>query len=119
MARTLTVTSEVNWPLEDSKQAAKLPLTVSLAYTSEASVEKVYTATATDEAVALPMASAKFLLLRAKDNDITVKLNGNSNALTLKKDTGFLMFWNSGGTVTSLTVTVATAPATFKMLAFA
>jgi len=119
MARNLTVTAEVEWPLEDGKQAGKIPLAISLAYTSNLNYEKLFAAPVADEAVTLPMTSAKFLLLRATGNDITAKLNANTNALTLKKDTGFVMVWCSDGTVTAMTVTVATQPATLKVLAFA
>ena len=34
MARTFTLTGEMNWPIEDGKQAAKVALAVSLEYTS-------------------------------------------------------------------------------------
>ena len=119
MARTLTFAGELNWPIEDGKQAAKLALSTSLAYTSAFAIEKVYASTVTDEAIALPMTSAKFLLLQATTEDIDVKLNGAANAISLKASAGYLLVWNQDGAVTGITVTVATAPATLKGYAFA
>lgn len=119
MARTLQFSGELQWPLEDGKQAAKLPLSMSLAYTSALAIEKVYAAPVTDEAVTLPMTSAKFLLLQATTEDLDIKLNGNANAVTLKAGTGFLLVWNEDGAVTAMTVTAATVPATLKGYAFA
>jgi len=120
MARTLAVTAEMGWPLEDGKQAAKIDLGLSLSYTSVLHIEKVYASTVTDEAVELPMASAKFLLLRAiGTEDVQVKINGNANALTLKAGSGYLLVYNPDGAVTSITVTVAAQPATLQGWAFA
>lgn len=120
MARTFTFAGEMNWPIEDGKQAAKVPLSISLAYSSALHIEKVYAGAVTDEALALPMASAKFLLLQATGTeDVSVKLNGNANAMVLKAGAGFVMIYNPDGDVTALTVTVATAPATLKGFAFA
>jgi hypothetical protein len=119
MARTLQLSGEMTWPLEDGKQAAKLPLAVSLNYTSALAIEKVFAAIVTDETVTLPMTSAKFLLLQATTEDIDVKFNGNSNAITLKASGGFILIWNGDGTITGLTVTAATVPATLKGYVFA
>lgn len=120
MARTLAITAEMSWPLEDGKQAAKVDLGLSLSYTSVLHIEKVYASTVTDEAVELPMASAKFLLLRAiGTEDVQVKLNGNANALTLKAGAGYVLVYNPDGAITGVTVTVATQPATLQGWAFA
>lgn len=119
MARTLLFSGELQWPLEDGKQAAKLPLSISLVYTSALAIEKVFSAPVTDEAITLPMTSAKFLLLQAETEDIDVKLNGNTNAITLKASAGFILIWSEDGTVTGLTVSAATVPATLKGYAFA
>lgn len=119
MARTLTFTGTMQWPIQDGKQASKLDLSVSLVYTSMLALEKVYASVVTDEAVVLPMASAKFLLLKATTNDVDVKLNGASTAITLKAGGGFLLIQNDDGAVTALTVTTATAPATLEGYAFA
>jgi hypothetical protein len=119
MARTLQFSGTMTWPLEDGGQAAKLALTVSLVYTSMLALEKVYAAPVADEAVALPMTSAKFMLLKATTNDVDVKLNGSANAITLKAGAGFLLVQNDDGAVTALTVTVATAPATLEGYVFA
>jgi len=119
MARTLTFTGEMRWPLEDGQQAAKLPLAASLDYTEALYIENVYPAPVADEAIALPMASAKFLLIEAGTEDVDVKLNGNANAITIKADVGFVLIWNEDGAVTALTITVPTAPATFRCWAFA
>lgn len=120
MPRTLAITSEMSWPIEDGKQAAKVDLGLSFTYTSVLHIEKVYTTTVTDEALTLPMASAKFLLLRSiGTEDIQVKLNGNANALTLKAGDGYLLVYNPDGAVTSITVTTAAQPATLQGYAFA
>lgn len=120
MTRTFTLTGEMNWPIEDGKQAAKVTLAVSLAYTSALHIEKVYAAPVTDEVVVLPMASAKFMMLQALETeDVQVKLNGNANALTLKAGEGFVVLYNPDGAVTALTVTTAAAPATLQGFAFA
>lgn len=119
MARTLTFTGTLTWPIEDGKQAAKTEQSVSLLYTSAFHVEKVYSGAVVDEALDLPMTSAKFLLLQATGNDVDVKLNGNANAVTLKADSGFLLVWNADGTITGVTVSVTTVPATLKGYAFA
>lgn len=119
MARTLKFTGEMEWPLEDGKQAAKLPLTMSLVYTSALAIEKVYAAPVADEVLALPMTSAKFLLLQALTDDVDVKVNGSANAITLKAGDGALLVWNPDGAVTGVTVTVATSPASLKGFAFA
>jgi hypothetical protein len=120
MARTLALTSELSWPLEDGKQAAKVDLSLSLTYTSSLHIEKVYDAPVTDETLTLPMTSAKFLILRALGaEDVQVKLNGNANALTLKAGEGYLLLYNSDGVVTSITVTVTATPATLQGYAFA
>ena len=120
MARTLTLTAEMNWPIEDGKQAAKTNLAVSLVYSSALAIEKVYASPVTDEAIALPMTSAKFLMLQAPGTeDVQIKLNGNTNAITLKAGTGFVLIYNPDGAITGITVTVATAPATLKGFAFA
>jgi hypothetical protein len=120
MARTLAITSEMSWPIEDGKQAAKVDLGISFTYTSSLHVEKVYAAPVTDEALTLPMASAKFLVLRALGTeDVQVKLNGNANALTLKAGDGYVLVYNPDGAVTALTVTTAAAPATLQGWAFA
>jgi hypothetical protein len=109
----------MQWPLEDGKQAAKLDLAVSLDYTSVLAVEKVYSAPVADEALDLPMASAKFLLIQAESEDLDIKLNGAANAITVKAGTGFLFIYNPDGAITGVTVTAATAPATLKGYVFA
>jgi len=119
MARTLSFTGEMQWPLEDGSQAAKKSLSVSLDYTSALAIEKVFAAPVADEAVTLPMTSAKFLILEAGTEDITVKLNGAATEVTLKAGAGFIMVWNEDGTITALTVSAATVPATLKGFAFA
>ena len=119
MARTLKFTGTLEYPLEDGQQAAKAALSVSLAYTSALSIEKLYAVVATDEVVALPMTSAKFLLLQATGNDIDVKLNNSTAAITLKAGAGFIVVWNSEGAITGIKVTVGTVPATLKGYAFA
>lgn len=120
MARTLTLTGEMNWPIEDGKQAAKVALSVSLTYTSALHIEKVFAAPAADEALVLPMTSAKFLMLQATGTeDVSVKLNSSTVALTIKAGTGFMLLYNPDGMITGITVTVVTAPATLKGFAFA
>jgi len=120
MARTVALTAELSWPIEDGKQAAKVDLGLSFSYTSVLHIEKVYASTVTDEAIDLPMASAKFLVLRAiGTEDVQVKLNGNANAHTLKAGAGYLLIYNPDGDITALTVTVATQPATLQGWAFA
>jgi len=119
MARTLTFTGEMSWPLEDGKQAAKANVSISLAYTSSISTEKVFSGTVTDEAVALPMASAKFMMIRAKTEDISFKVNGGDQPIILKGDAGFFLVYNPDGAITALTVTVATSPASLEFYAFA
>jgi hypothetical protein len=119
MARTLQFTGLMTWPLEDGQQAAKANLSMSLPYTSMLSTEKVYSAPVVDEAVTLPMASAKFLLMRAKTADVSVKINGSASAISLKAGAAFIVIQNDDGAVTALTVTVATAPATLEFYAFA
>lgn len=120
MARTLALTAELNWPLEDGKQAAKIDLGLSLTYTSVLHIEKVYAAPVVDEAIELPMASAKFVLLRALGlEDVQVKLNGNANAITLKASEGYLLLYNPDGVITAITATVAAQPATLQGWAFA
>lgn len=118
MARTLSFTGELNWPLEDGKQAAKLALAASIPYTSALHLEKVFSGVVSDDPVVLPMASAKFLLLQALTNDITVKLNGASTSITLKAGTGFVLLFGDG-IITGLTVSTGTVPATLKGFAFA
>jgi len=119
MARTLLFNGTMQWPLQDGKQASKLDLSVSLAYTAMLAIEKVFAAPVTDEAITLPMASAKFLLLKAAGTeDVAVTLNSGS-AITLKAGGGFLLVQNDDGAITALTVTVATAPATLEGYAFA
>lgn len=120
MARTLALTSELSWPLEDGKQAAKVSLSLSMTYTAAMHIEKVYASTVTDEALELPMASAKFLILRVTGTeDVQVKLNGNANAIPLKAGAGYLLIQNPDGAVTGITVTVATQPTTLQGWAFA
>lgn len=119
MARTLGFSGEMEWPLEDGKQAAKLDLLESLVYTQAFHVEKLYAAPVTDEVLVLPMASAKFILMQAKTADVQFKLEGNANALTLKAGDGFFAFWNEDGAVTAMTVTAATAPASLVVFAYA
>ena len=119
MARTLGFSGEMEWPLEDGKQAAKLNLLESLVYTQAFHAEKLYAAPVTDEALDLPFASAKFILMQAKTDDVQVKLNGNANAITLKADAGFFAFWNEDGGVTALSITTAAAPATLVVFAYA
>jgi len=119
MARTLTFSGTLQWPLEDGQQAAKAVLSTSLVYTAAMAIEKVYSAAATNEVIALPMANAKFLLLQATGNDIDVKLNGSADVITIKASTGFILVWNSDGAIDGITVTVATVPATLKGYAFA
>ena len=119
MARTLLFTGEMSWPLEDGKQAAKHNLSVSLNYTSNLALEKVYAAAVTDETITLPMAAAKFVLLEASGNDINVKLNGSTEVIILKAATGFILVWNSAGAIDEIKVTVATVPATLRGYAFA
>lgn len=118
MARTLSFSGELNWPIEDGKQAAKVALAASIAYASALHIEKVYAAAVTDEAIVLPMASAKFLLLQALTNDITVKLNGAATSITIKAGTGFVLVFGDG-VITGVTVTTSTVPATLKGFAFA
>lgn len=118
MARTLTFAGELQWPLEDGKQVAKVNLATSLNYASALYIEKVYSGTVTDEAIALPMSSAKFLLLQCTTNDITVKLNGSNTALTIKAASGYVLIAGEGA-VTALSVTTDTVPATLKGYAFA
>ena len=118
MARTLTFTGTMTWPLEDGQQAAKLVVSSSLVYTSVLAVEKVFASTIVDEAIALPMTSAKFLLVKALTNDIDVKLNGAATAITVKAGAGFLLVQNDDGAITAMTVSNAVAPATVEVYAF-
>ncbi len=117
MARTLTVSAEVQWPMEDGKQAAKIPLVTSLVYEEAVALENKYTGAVTDEAVTLPMTTAKFLLVRCSGENVSVKLNGGG-AITVTKSTGYIMLWSSDGAITSLSVTITSVPATLKILAF-
>lgn len=119
MARTLSFSGTMQWPIQDGKQAAKLDVSVSLDYTSVLALEKVYSAPVADEVITLPMASAKFLLMQAKTADVEVKVNGSANAITLKAGSGFLLIHNPDGAITAVTVTVAAAPATVEGYAFA
>lgn len=119
MARTLSFSGTLSWPLEDGQQSAKVVLSTSLAYTSALYIEKLYTSTATDEDVALPMTAAKFMLLQAQTADITVKLNGSTTTIALKAGTGYVLVNNSDGTIDEIKVTVAAAPATLKGYLFA
>ena len=119
MARTLSFTGELSWPLEDGKQAAKTNFNLSLIYTSCLQLEKIYSVTAVDEALPLPMASAKFLILQAITADLQVKLNGGDEAITIKAGAGWLMVYNPDGAVTGVTVSTTTVPATLKGYAFA
>lgn len=114
MARTLSFTGTMTWPLESDGQAAKVTVNSSLVYASAMAIEKVYSATVVDEVIDLPMSSAKFVLLRAKTADVDVKLNGAATAVTLKADAGYLILYNGDGSLTGLTVSVATAPATLE-----
>jgi hypothetical protein len=119
MARNLQFSGEMQWPLEDGKQASKLDLLETLTYGQAYHAEKLYAAPVTDEALPLPFASAKFILMQAKTADVDVKLNGNANAISLKADAGFFAYWNEDGGVTALSVTTAVAPATLVVFAFA
>lgn len=119
MARTLTFTGSMSWPLEDGGQAAKLAFSVSLVYTSILALEKVFSAPVVDEAIALPMASAKFLVMKARTEDVTVKLNGAAAAITLKGGAGFMLVQNPDGAITGVTVSAAVAPATLELYAYA
>jgi hypothetical protein len=119
MARTLQFSGTFTWPLEDGQQAAKKVLTVALNYAAALAIEKPFAAPVIDEALALPVASVKTLFLEAKDGDITVKLNGSTQAVTLKAGKGFLLYQNDDGGITDVTVTVAAVPATLKGMAFA
>jgi len=118
MARTLVFAGEITWPLEDGKQAAKVNLAASIVYASALHIEKVYSSVVTDEVIALPMAGAKFVLLQATTNDITVKLNASTDAITLKANTGFVLIFGDG-VITALKVSTGTVPATLKGMAFA
>lgn len=118
MARTLQFTGTMTWPLEDGGQAAKLTVSSSLIYTSALHIEKVFSAPVVDEVVALPMASAKFLLLQAETADVDVKVNGGT-AITLKAGAAFMIVQNDDGNITALTVSAAVTPATVKGWAFA
>jgi hypothetical protein len=104
--------------MEDGKQAAKIPVSSSLVYEEALAIENKYTGTVTDETVTLPMATAKFLLVRCSGENVSVKLNGGG-AITVTKGTGFIMLWSSDGAITALSVTVASVPATLKVLTFA
>ena len=119
MARTLSFTGELSWPLEDGKQAAKTNLTASLVYTSALMIEKQFSVAATDEVVALPMASAKLLLLQAVTADLEIKLNDSAETITLKAGAGWLLVYNPDGTITGVKVSTTTVPATLKGYAFA
>lgn len=118
MARTLSFSGELTWPMEDGKQAAKLPLVLSLPYVSVVHVEKVYAAPVADEAIDLPMATAKFLLIQATGEDITVKINGAASGIAVKAVTGFMLIWNEDGAITDVTVTITGVPATLKAYIF-
>ena len=119
MARTLAFSAEMEWPLEDGKQAAKTNLLESLVYTQALHEEKLFAAPVTDEVVVLPMTAAKFVLMKAKTADVQFKLEGNANALTLKADEGFFAFWNGDGAITAITITVAVAPASLVIFTYA
>jgi len=119
MARIVKFTGTVEWPLEDGQPAAKLPLACELTYTSSLQLEKVFATTVVDEVIALPMISAKFLVLKALTNDVSVKLNGGAEGIVIKAGTGFMLVWNADGAITGLKVSVATVPATLKGYAFA
>ncbi len=119
MARTLSFTGELSWPLEDGKQAAKTNFNLSLVYTSCLQLEKIYAISATDEVLPLPMASAKFLILQALTADIEVKLNDSDEPITLKAGAGWLMVYNPDGAITGVKVSTTTVPATLKGYAFA
>lgn len=120
MARTLSFAGIMQWPLEDGQQSAKLNLAVSLAYDSAFAIEKTYAAPVTDEALVLPMSSAKFLILRAPGTtDVSVKLNGGTAIPIKAAKAGFIFIHNPDGAITTITVTVATAPAKLEGYAFA
>jgi hypothetical protein len=108
----------MEWPLEDGQQASKLPFSFSLEYTDQNSIEKTYTATVADEVIPIP-ASTKALVLRAKTNDVDIKLNGASTVITLKAGAGYLIITNPDGNITGVTATVTTATAVLEGYAFA
>lgn len=118
MARTVTFTGSMVWPLENGQQASVLPLTFSLEYSDQTAREKTYSAVVTDDPVPLPTNGAKFLIARAKTADVAVKINGSTTPVVLKAGSGFLVIANGDGNVTSLTATVAVAPAKLEMYAF-
>ena len=119
MARTLQFAGELTWPLEDGKQAAKTNLSASLVYTAALLLEKQFSVAAVDEVIALPMASAKFVLLQATTADVNVKLNDSAEDIVIKAGTGWVMLYGSDGVVTSIKVSTTTVPATLKVYAFA
>ena len=119
MPRTLQFAGELTWPLEDGKQAAKTNISASLVYTSALMIEKQFSIPAVDQPLALPMASAKFVLLQATTADVNVKLNDSAEDIVIKASTGWVMLYGSDGVVTSIKVSTTTVPATLKIYAFA
>lgn len=120
MARTLSVTTTMNWPVQDGKNAAQLVLTTSLTYTQMLVIEKVYSSPVAGEAITLPMTSAKFLILQSLGTeDVEVFINGSTDSIMLKAGDGYVVVQNPDGAVTSLEVTVAAEPATLQGYAFA
>jgi hypothetical protein len=119
MARTLQFSGTLTWPLEDGKQAAVHSLAFSLVYASALYVEKPYSVAAVDEDVALPMTSAKALLVEAGQADLQVKLNSSTVAITVKAGTGFMLIVNPDGAITGVKVSTTAVPATLKMYVFA
>lgn len=118
MARELKVTATVEWPMVAGQQAMKIPLSVALAYEEAAAIENKYASPVTDEVVTLPMATAKFLLVQCTGENASIKANGGG-AINITKATGFAMVWSNDGAITSLSITLAAAPAVVTILAFA
>jgi hypothetical protein len=122
MARELKVTATVEWPMVAGQQAMKIPLAVALTYEEAVAIENKYASPVTDEAVTLPMTTAKFLLVQCTGENASIKINGGG-AIPITKTVGttggFAMVWSNDGAITALSVTLAAAPATVTILAFA
>lgn len=115
---TLTVSGTLSFPLAAEATPPSRTFSFSLIYTQKNQDELDYAAPVADDDIMGKIADAKFFMIECTLGDGTLKINGASETIPLKVNSGWYMFANADGGLTACLLSCSVA-SKFRLYAFA